>query len=56
MEPPMPPDLLTGHFTLLTELVERGLRQLQVDRKVFDRQYGIRLHFWHAIGSACKMG
>lgn len=56
METPMSTDLLAGHFALLAELIKSGLRQLQIDRKVIDRKYGIRLLFWHAIDSACKMG
>lgn len=35
----MPTDLLTGYLALLRKLVDRGLRDLQVDDKIINREH-----------------
>jgi hypothetical protein len=38
VEPPMPPHLVAGDGAFLRQLVERPLRELQVDRQLVDRE------------------
>lgn len=50
----MPTKSLPGHLACGAELVEGGLGELEVDRKLVDRHDAVRLLPWHVSGSAAE--